>query len=77
MLAFVLSKQKGLKMRVLLAASVCLLAVGGGARAADPPDKPSSAARPAGGVVDREAFEHLRKDRENLLIQIRKTLKTL
>ncbi len=69
-----LNEQKGLKMRVLLAASVCLLVVGSGVKAADPPGKSSSAAKPTEKVVDYKAFERLRKDRDNLLIQTRRLL---
>lgn len=71
---FVLNEQKGLEMRVLLAASVCLLAVGSRAEAADPPDESSSTAKPTEEVVGREAFERLRRDRDNLLIQAKRLL---
>ncbi len=69
---FVLNEQKGLKMRVLLAASVCLLAVGSVVRAADPPGKPSPTGESSEEVVGREAFERIRKDRDNLRIQTKR-----
>lgn len=65
-----LNEKKGPKMRMFLAVSACLLAVG--SWAADPHGESLSAAgKPDEKISGDKALEQLRRDRDNLFIQVK------
>ena len=64
-----LNKKKGVEMRIFLAVSACLLAVG--SWAADPDDKSLPADEK---ISENKALKQLRGDRDNLLVQVKRLL---